>query len=228
MLLKLGAKAKKGWIAVLVFVLVIGLYVLIANAWMAGMGRKYRTDITTAAGLDADCILVLGCRVYEDGTPSDMLADRLAAGQALYQAGAAPKILVSGDNGRKGYNEPVSMLRCLQACGIPDEDIFLDYAGFNTYQSARRARDVFGAKKVIVVTQDFHLNRAIFDLRALGIEAYGMAADSHTYAGVAYNYLREIPARCKDFAVAGIFKPLPAYLGDAIDLTGDGTVTHPQ
>ena len=131
-----------------------------------------------AAELTAvDCILVLGCYVHESGRPSDMLADRLRRGIALYQAGAAPKLLMSGDHGQKDYNEVKAMKQKAMDAGISSEDVFMDHAGFSTYESLYRARDVFDAEKIIIVTQEYHLYRALYVAKALGVEAYGVAAD---------------------------------------------------
>jgi len=204
------------------------LYFALANAVVIGTTAQYRLTAEGAAEADlqADCILVLGCRVYND-TPSVLLSDRLAMGLALYQAGVAPKLLLSGDNGQVEYNEPQAMYLYMKNHGVPEEDIFLDYAGFDTYSSARRARDVFGVRSVVVVTQEFHLARAVYDLRALGIEAHGVPARQGNYVISRYNDLREMAGRAKDFPVAGLIRPLPAFLGESIDIHGDGRVTHP-
>ena len=176
---------------------------------------------------DVDCILVLGCYVHDSGRPSDMLADRLRGGIELYQAGASPKLLMSGDHGRKEYNEVKAMKLKAMETGIPSEDIFMDHAGFSTYESIFRARDVFAADKIIIVTQEYHLHRALYIANALGVEAYGVAADYHTYVGQANREIREILARNKDFATS-ILKPNPTYLGDVIPVSGDGNLTNDE
>ena len=180
-----------------------------------------------AALTDVDCILVLGCYVHDSGRPSDMLADRLHRGIELYQSGAAPKLLMSGDHGREDYNEVKAMKLEAMEAGIPSEDIFMDHAGFSTYESIFRARDVFAVDKIIIVTQEYHLYRALYVANALGVEAYGVASDYHTYAGQAYRELREILARNKDFAT-GILKPDPTYLGEVIPVSGDGNLTNDE
>lgn len=176
---------------------------------------------------DADCILVLGCYVFDSGRPSDMLADRLRRGIELYHTGAAPKLLMSGDHGRKDYNEVKAMKLKAMDAGIPSEDVFMDHAGFSTYESIYRARDVFAADKVIIVTQEYHLYRALYIANALGVEAYGVAADYHTYVGQANREVREILARNKDFATS-ILKPNPTYLGEVIPVSGDGNLTNDE
>ena len=176
---------------------------------------------------DVDCILALGCYVYDSGRPSDMLADRLRRGIELYQTGAAPKLLMSGDHGQKDYNEVKAMKLKAMEAGIPSEDVFMDHAGFSTYESIYRARDVFAADKVIIVTQEYHLYRALYIANALGVEAYGVAADYHTCVGQANREVREILARNKDFATS-ILKPNPTYLGEVIPVSGDGNLTNDE
>ena len=118
---------------------------------------------------DVDCILVLGCKVHSDGAPSAMLEDRLRRGVELFHAGAAPKLLMSGDHGTMTYNEVQSMKQYAIDHEIPSSDIFMDHAGFSTYESIYRARDIFQAKKIIIVTQEYHLLRALYIAAALGI-----------------------------------------------------------
>lgn len=174
---------------------------------------------------DVNCILVLGCKVKSSGEPSAMLHDRLQRGVELYDAGAAPKLLMSGDHGTVTYNEVRSMKQFAIDNGIASDDIFMDHAGFSTYESIYRARDVFQAKKIIIVTQKYHLYRALYIANALGVEAYGVDADYRNYSGQTARDIREILARNKDF-LTSFFKPLPTYLGDAIPVSGSGDVTN--
>ena len=176
------------------------------------------------AGEGYDCILVLGCGVYGD-TPSHMLEDRLLQGIELYENGASNKMLMSGDHGRENYDEVNVMKDFAIDRGVKSRDIFMDHAGFSTYESMYRAKEVFKAEKIIIVTQDYHLYRAIYDARALGIEAYGVASDPRTYSGQAYRDLGEILARNKDF-LYGIIKPEPTYLGEPIPIHGNGNATN--
>lgn len=173
---------------------------------------------------DMDCILVLGCGVGASGKPTPMLEDRLQRGIALYQDGAAPKLLMTGDHGREGYNEVGVMKRVAVDAGVPAEDVFMDHAGFSTYESMYRARDVFGVKKVIIVTQQYHLYRAVYIAQALGLEAYGVNCDYRTHGDQFFRDVREILARVKDFATA-IIQPKPTYLGEAIPISGSGELT---
>lgn len=176
---------------------------------------------------DVDCILVLGCLVKDSGQPSDMLADRLRRGVELYQTGAAPKLLMSGDHGQTTYNEVQAMKQYAISKGIISSDIFMDHAGFSTYESIYRAEEIFQVQKVIIVTQEYHLSRALYIANALGLEAYGVSADYRTYWGQSARDLREVLARNKDF-LTSIFKPKPTYLGDAIPVSGNGDLTNDE
>lgn len=176
------------------------------------------------AGSGYDCVLVLGCGVYGD-TPSHMLEDRLLQGVELYKNGASERLLMSGDHGRQDYDEVNVMKDFAVERGIGSENIFMDHAGFSTYESMYRAKEIFKAQRVLIVTQGYHLHRAIYDARALGLDAYGVASDPRTYSGQAYRDVREILARNKDFIYC-IVKPEPTYLGEEIPLSGNGDVTN--
>lgn len=178
-----------------------------------------------AALLKADCILILGAGVWEDGNPSQMLRDRLLQGIELYQAGASDRILMSGDHGRENYDEVNTMKNFAIDREIPSEHIFMDHAGFSTYDSMYRAKEVFKAKKIIIVTQEYHMYRALYVAEALGLEAYGVTSDPWEYAGQGYRNAREYVARIKDFIYV-IIKPEPTYLGDTIPVYGNGNVTN--
>ncbi len=174
---------------------------------------------------DVDCILVLGCYVHKDGNPSDMLHDRLRRGVELYELGAALKLLMSGDHGRTDYDEVAAMKQFAVDAGIPSEHIFMDHAGFSTYESLYRAKEIFQVKKILIVTQEYHLYRAIYIANQLGLEAYGVSADYRSYTGQTGRDIREFLARVKDFAT-GIFKPEPTYLGETIPISGNGNLTN--
>lgn len=217
---------KKFISALLILCIVIGIYALCVNAYVKKSTEdRIKTPEEALEITDADCIIVLGCLVKENGVPSDMLGDRLKRGIELYKNGAAPKILMSGDHGTKEYNEVQAMKDYAVSNGVPSEDIFMDHAGFCTYDSIYRAKEVFGAKKIVIVTQKYHLHRALLIAKALGIEAYGVASDYHTYGGQSIREIREIIARNKDF-LNTIFKPKPKYLGEAIPISGDGNLTQ--
>lgn len=171
-----------------------------------------------------DCIIVLGAGIWGD-KPSPMLEDRLSEAIKLYNSKVSPKIIMSGDHGRKEYDEVNIMKNFAIEKGVPSEDIFMDHAGFSTYESLYRAKEVFEAKKVVIVTQRYHLYRALYIANQLGIEAYGVNSDPRRYVGETYRELREILARNKDF-FSCIFKPKPKYLGEAIPVSGSGDLTN--
>ncbi len=165
--------------------------------------------------------LVLGASVVR-GKPSPILASRTDAAIELYKAGKVKKILVTGDNGEDVHDEVTPVRKYLTDAGIPDTDIFLDHAGFDTYSSMYRARTIFQAESMTVVTQDFHMPRALFIARQLGLVAYGYVAAGEEVN--IYDHLREIPASVK--ALFDIYTHrTPRYLGDQIPLSGSGTTT---
>lgn len=177
-----------------------------------------------AAGIKADCVLVLGAGVRGDGAPTPMLKDRLTQGVALYQVGASDRLLMSGDHGAPEYDEVNAMKQFAIESGVPSEKVFMDHAGFSTYESVYRAQAVFQAKKVIIVSQGYHLYRALYVADALGMEAYGVTADLQPYQGQWARQGREALARVKDFFFS-LFKPAPTYLGEAIPVSGNGDDT---
>jgi vancomycin permeability regulator SanA len=173
---------------------------------------------------DVDCIIILGAGV-RDNKPTPMLEDRLLEGINLYHKNVSQKIIVSGDHGRKEYDEVNIMKDFLIEKGIPSENIFMDHAGFSTYESIYRLKEIFEAKKVVIVTQKYHLFRALYIANKLGLEAYGVGADPRLYVGATAREIREVLARDKDF-VKCIFKLKPTYLGDKIPINGNGDATN--
>lgn len=179
----------------------------------------------TAEGFDADAIVVLGASVLVDGTPSGILQDRLDDGIALYKAGVAPKLIMSGDNSTVAYNEVQVMKNYAIDQGVPSQDIFCDHAGFSTYESMYRAKNVFGAHRIVVATQTYHLYRALYAAQGLGLEAIGVASDYHEYSKQSQYDLREVPARTKDFFKT-LFQVPSTFVGDPISLDQSGDVTE--
>ena len=223
-------KSKKRLLIILIICIsisVIGASILLGlNAYVKGVAKADIITPEEAVNLeDVDCIIVLGCLVKSNGSPSDMLSDRLERGIDLYKKGAAPKIIMSGDHGRADYDEVNAMKQIAVDAGIPSSDVFMDHAGFSTYESMYRAKEIFEADKIIIVTQEYHLYRALYIAEKLGIEAYGVNADYRTYWGQSKRDAREILARCKDFCNM-IFKPEPTYLGEKIPVSGDGDLTN--
>ena len=217
-------KKRKRIVTVLVILAVIALIPLSFDLIVRIKGGKHVKD-SVPEDLRADCIIVLGCSVKPDGEPSDMLKDRVLTAVELYRSGAAPKILMSGDHGADGYDEVNIMKAVAIENGVPSEDIFMDHAGFSTYETVYRAKAVFGVRKCVVVTQKYHLYRALFLCDAFDIEAVGISADLRHYYGQLKRDLREVAARCKDLCFS-VLKPPPKYLGEPIDITGDGNVTN--
>lgn len=184
--------------------------------------------LAAARAPQVDCILVLGAGVWGEGenaVPSPMLTDRLETALALYEAGAAAKLIMSGDHGRAEYDEVNVMKAYAVEAGIPSADVFMDHAGFSTYESLYRAREVFQARRVLIVTQEYHLYRALYIARALGLEAWGVSASLRPYAGQNYYDFREVFARAKDVFLC-LFQPEPTYLGETIPVNGDGNLTN--
>jgi vancomycin permeability regulator SanA len=225
-------KTKKILLIGLVAVMILGILglalLLGINSWVKSSVKDYILTEEQAAQLtDMDCILVLGCKVGTDGTLSHMLEDRLRQGVALYDLGAAPKLLMSGDHGTPEYDEVDAMKRYAVDAGIASQDVFMDHAGFSTYESVYRAKEVFEVQRVIIVTQEYHLYRALMVAREMGLEAYGVAVNYRTYVGQTSRDIREILARVKDFGMT-IFWPEPTYLGEVIPISGNGELTHDE
>ena len=163
-----------------------------------------------------DCILILGAGI-RNGAPSPMLKERLDLGVSLYRAGASDKILVSGDNGSTYYNEVQVMEDYLVEHGVPRDDIVRDHAGFSTYESVYRAKEIFCVDSVIIVTQRYHLYRATYVASCMGIKTYGADAHVTSFSGRYVREMRECLARVKDF-ITCIYKSKPTYLGDKIPI----------
>lgn len=217
-------RLRRGVAALLALVCVGGAIALGMNTVVQASAADYIMPPDDAP--TADSILVLGARVYGEDRVSPMLHDRLEGGLALYRAGKAPKIIVSGDHGTVHYDEVNAMKKFLVDRGVPPEDIFMDHAGFSTYESVYRAREIFRTEKLIIVTQGYHLSRAVYAARALGIDAYGVASDPRRYFGAERFEAREKLARVKDFLLVHVTKPKPTYLGEPFPITGDGRLTH--
>ena len=223
----LGNRRKKRILIWLVlFLMMLGiLFPFVVNARVVGTGEKRILTLEEAAGAEADCILVLGALVYEDGTLSAVLEDRVKTAIALYKEGAAKKLLFSGDHGRTDYDEVNAMKRYAMEAGVPEEDIFMDHAGFSTYESVYRAQSIFDAQKIIIVTQEYHLYRALYVASSLGLEAVGVDSALQRYSSQSKQDVREFLARNKEF-VQCLFKPEPTFLGEVIPIDGDGRATN--
>ncbi len=206
--------------------LALAAVVAVAATNIAVVTRANKFIVSQTDAQKADAIIVLGAKVWTSGQPSYMLQDRLDVAYELYAAGAAPRILVSGDHGTKEYDEVNNMRRYLENKGVPTEAIFMDHAGFDTYSTMYRARDVFVVKSAIVVTQKYHLYRAVFLADSMGLAAQGVACDRYKSKFQLYYDARELLARTKDWFEGAVIKPRPKYLGEEIPISGSGLLTH--
>lgn len=224
--MKKTLKALKNIARKLVILLLAGLLALIfINSHVMSSTENMIISRDQALNLNPDCILVLGAGVRRDGSPSPMLADRLKRGIELYEAGVSDRLLMSGDHTKKGYDEVNIMKAYALERGIPSSHVFMDHAGISTYDSIYRAKEIFQAEKIVMVTQEYHLYRALYIADRLGLEAYGVSADERVYTGQEARELREKAARVKDFFKASL-KPSSKIGGPAIPVSGDGDVTN--
>ena len=225
--MKTKKKTLRNLIIILLCLAMVGMVALfVINAHVKSAGKDRILSVEKVAELeDVDCIIVLGCQVKDDGSLSHMLRDRLIRSLEVYEAGAAPKLLMSGDHGREDYDEVGAMKNYAIENGVPSENVFMDHAGFSTYETVYRAKEIFEADKVIIVTQEYHLYRALYIAEQLGVEAYGVSSDLNTYGGQSMRDAREVLARCKDWVMC-IFKPEPSYLGEVIPVSGNGDFTN--
>lgn len=174
---------------------------------------------------DVDCIIVLGASVKPNSKPSLMLADRLDKSVEAYDNKLAPKIIMSGDHTSRYYNEVQVMKDYVCERGVNSSDVFMDHGGISTYDTMFRAKNVFGVKKAIIITQKYHLYRAIYDAKQMGIEAYGVSCVNTRYAGQNFRSIREVLATNKDFLWC-LFKIDSKFLGEPIPLSEDGNITN--
>ena len=212
---------KRVIIAVLCLCLLGGVAVVGINAYMISYVNEYILTEEDLKNENFDCIMVLGAGLW-DGEPSPMLQERLDFGLKAYETGCTDKLLMSGDHGREENDEVNKMKDVAIENGVLADNIFMDHAGFSTYESMYRARDIFQVEKMVIVTQKYHLYRAVYDARKLGIDAYGFAAEKLEYP--IHNDVREALARVKDFFYC-IIEPEPTYLGEEIPISASGSLT---
>jgi SanA protein len=217
-------KYKKPIMALVFISIALLLLVAMANAIIFSQSKRYVYD-KVADVPKCYTAIVLGAKVSSQGVPSDFLQDRLDVAMELYQSKKVTRFLLSGDHGQTHYDEVNSMKTYLINHGVDTKDIFLDHAGFDTYNSMVRAKEIFQIKDAIIVTQEFHLLRAVYIARSKGLEAYGMKADKRNYAALKRLKFRELLAKVKAFAEVSINKK-PRYLGNQIPITGDSKLSY--
>ena len=206
--------------------LLVGLILTVSGCVVSITSERITTKDALSAELGAgkyDCILVLGAGVWRDGTPSPMLHDRVTVACEAYAALGDVPLLMSGDH-TGDYNEVGVMKALAVELGVPSEDVFLDHEGYSTYESLYRAKQVFGAKRILIITQEYHLYRALYIARELGMEAEGISADLRPYRKQASYDIREHLARFKDFFTAAE-GDYDGHLDPPVDLNGDGNLT---
>ena len=226
MVKKFFEKSKKAITLLLLLGFMVVQIPILMNAYMYEFSSRYFLTVEEASQETFDCVLVLGAGVWGEN-PSHMLEERLNKGIEVYNTGCTDRILMSGDHGRTEYDEVNVMKSFAVEKGAMAEEVFMDHAGFSTYESMYRAKEIFQVKKVVIVTQKYHLYRAVYNARKLGLDAYGVAADgqyNYSLPVRTYNNSREALARCKDI-IWCIFKPEPTYLGEAIPISSSGVLT---
>ena len=211
-------------IKIIVIFIFIGILIIFGINEYIKLSTKDKIIMERDITEDFNVALVLGAGL-KNGKPSPVLKDRLDTALMLYKKNQVSKIIVSGDHGNKNYDEVNVMKNYLKNEGVLSEDIFMDHAGFSTYDSIYRLREIFNVKKVIIVTQKYHLYRSLYIAKKLDVDAEGISASKRHYAGELKFVLREVIARNKDF-VKTIFKPKSKYLGDAISVFGNGDITN--
>ena len=217
---------KKLIVLIVIIIMISGVAIAGINVYIIQKGTsKILTKEQASKMKDIDCILVLGAGVRNENTPSPMLNDRLMKAIELYNNGTSDKLLMSGDHQREDYDEVNVMKYVAMEYGVESSKIFMDHAGLSTYDSMYRAKEIFGVEKMVIVTQKYHLYRAIYIANQLGIDAYGVPAEEIHYAGQESRDVREILARIKDFFVT-VIKPDASIMGEVIPISGDGNITN--
>lgn len=218
----------KRTMGIFISLLIVSLIIVILAISNVNSYKKYIYNIDDIPK-GKDAIIVLGAGVKNDGTPSDILADRLETSIEVYNEGGASALILSGDHGREEYNEVGAMKDYVLNNNIDESRVFMDHAGFSTYDTMYRAKEIFKVKSAVIVTNEYHLPRALYIARKLGIEAYGVKSDKRGYQLMDSYKKREVLAKLKDFAYVNILKPEPKFLGESIPVsTSDGRLTDDE
>jgi SanA protein len=186
-------------------------------AWTLTSRYEQLIHLSPADVPETRVAVVFGAGYWPDGTPSNVMKDRVEAAVELYRTGRVRKVLFSGDNRFVDYNEPAAMREYALSLGLPTEAVVLDFAGRRTYDTCYRARDIFGLAEVVLVTQRYHLPRALYTCHWLGLDASGYVADRRTYVYLRSYWLREVPALWLAWWQLWVTQPVPV-LGDAIGI----------
>ncbi len=214
------------YMAIFIITLIILIVSIIVK--VKSYGDKYILDLNDLPK-NNNAIIVLGAGVRNDGTPSDILADRLEASIEAYNSELGSTFVLSGDHGREDYNEVGAMKKYILKNDIDEKVIFMDHAGFSTYDTMYRAKEIFKVDKAIIVTNEYHLPRALYIARKMGIDAYGLKSDKREYQLMDSYKKRELLAQLKDFFYVNILKPEPKFLGESIPVSSsDGRVTEDE
>jgi len=212
---------------IVMIIVIIGLAVIISGPWLLRAWVNWRVQshiYTLHQSIPRNGVaIVLGAGLFRNGTPTPVLYDRVATAVELYKSGAVNKLLMSGDSRFAWHNEPEAMRQLALRLGVPDEDIVLDHAGRRTYDTCYRAREIFEVERAIIVTQRFHLNRALYLCDALGIEAVGVVADRRAYRATQQQWwsLREVAALTYAWFDIHVFRPEPV-LGEKFPIETAG------
>lgn len=217
-------RIKAGLISFFVIGVIFVASILLINSHINTIGNRY--IVTKIENIKSSyTVLVPGAYVYSNGVLSDVLEDRVLSALRLYKLKKVKRFLLSGDHGKVTYDEVNNMRRFLLKRGVKDVDIFTDHAGFNTYSSIVRAKKVFKVKSLIIVTQKYHLPRALYIARSIGLDAYGYPADRREYPAMKYYKLREVLAKVKAY-INVLFNTKPHFLGNPIPITGDSALSR--
>ena len=205
--------------------LVFAVFFIVIQVYVDSYARPY---VFTSKEKIPQCqaVMVLGASVYSDGTPSPILKESLLHAYEMYKEKKAEKIIVSGDHGTQNYDEVNTMKNYLLELGVNDEDIFMDHAGFDTYDSMYRAKEIFKVSSLIVSTQDFHIKRAVYIANKLGIKAYGYPCEDKEKYNMTYLNARESLAKVKAVIETDILKRKSKYQGEEIPIWKSGTLTN--
>lgn len=221
-------------ICVSCFFVAVILFIVFVNVHMCAYSSEYIAEdieqLEKMIDKKTDAVIVFGAYVYDNGTPCPMLEDRLLAGSAIWDSGFSSKILLSGDHGTRGYDEVNAMKEFILKKGYEKRDVFLDHAGFSTYDTVVRAKKIFLVESAVLSTQNYHLVRAVYIARKSGIKAFGISADLRQYPEIEIKRYtaREWLARTKDFIYVNLLKPDPVFLGETIPITGDSSPSYDQ